>query len=307
MKKIILFCLQILFLSVVLKAADTVSAKYFPLAVGNKWVYLNAYSMGGPYSYWITVSQISKDTLINNKKYFFINSIPFTDRTNFWIRYDSTNGHLNIFEPSYLTCNYERMFYDLSVVVGDSCNSGLCNDNNYICTQIKDTLLFGINSRIKTYYYYTSGHNGGGSSTKNFALELGYLFGSWHYSSVYAQDHSIYTLRGFIINGQLYGDTTLTLVNTISTNIPDKYSLSQNYPNPFNPVTRIRYDLPRAGVVKLGVYDVMGREVETLVNERQTAGSYEATFDGSRFASGVYFYRLTAEGYGETRKMLMIK
>ncbi|MCX6162052.1 MAG: hypothetical protein NTV87_12075 [Ignavibacteriae bacterium] len=73
MKKIILFCLQILFLSVVLKAADTVSAKYFPLAVGNKWVYLNAYSMGGPYSYWITVSQISKDTLINNKKYFFIN------------------------------------------------------------------------------------------------------------------------------------------------------------------------------------------------------------------------------------------
>ena len=93
----------------------------------------------------------------------------------------------------------------------------------------------------------------------------------------------------------------------ISSVIPASYSLSQNYPNPFNPVTKIRYDLPRAGVVRLVVYDVMGREVEMLVNERQAAGSYEAVWDGTRFASGVYFYRLTADGYSEPRKMLMIK
>jgi hypothetical protein len=93
----------------------------------------------------------------------------------------------------------------------------------------------------------------------------------------------------------------------ISSEVPASYSLSQNYPNPFNPSTSIRYELPRAGVVRLAVYDVMGREVETLVNERQAAGSYEATFDGSGFASGVYFYRLTADGYGETRKMILIR
>jgi len=93
----------------------------------------------------------------------------------------------------------------------------------------------------------------------------------------------------------------------ISSEVPASYSLSQNYPNPFNPSTSIRYELPRAGVVRLAVYDVMGREVETLVNERQAAGSYEAVWDGTRFASGVYFYRLTAEGYGETRKMLLIR
>ncbi|MCX6163119.1 MAG: exo-alpha-sialidase [Ignavibacteriae bacterium] len=96
-------------------------------------------------------------------------------------------------------------------------------------------------------------------------------------------------------------------IQNISTEIPSYYSLSQNYPNPFNPSTTIRYELPRSGSVRLAVYDVMGREVETLVNERQAAGSYEATFEGSRFASGVYFYRLTAEGYGETRKMLIIR
>ncbi|MCX6162091.1 MAG: T9SS type A sorting domain-containing protein, partial [Ignavibacteriae bacterium] len=67
------------------------------------------------------------------------------------------------------------------------------------------------------------------------------------------------------------------------------------------------YELPRAGVVRLAVYDVMGREVESLVNERQAAGSYEAVWDGTRFASGVYFYRLTAEGYGETKRMTLIK
>ncbi|MCX6160444.1 MAG: T9SS type A sorting domain-containing protein [Ignavibacteriae bacterium] len=98
-----------------------------------------------------------------------------------------------------------------------------------------------------------------------------------------------------------------TGIQKISLEIPSSYSLSQNYPNPFNPSTTIRYDLPRAGVVKLAVYDIMGREVEILVNARQAAGSYEATFDGTRFASGVYFYRLTAEGYGETKRMTLIK
>jgi hypothetical protein len=103
-------------------------------------------------------------------------------------------------------------------------------------------------------------------------------------------------------------------VNNISKDIPQSFYLHQNYPNPFNPTTTIRYELPRAGVVRLAVYDVMGREVEMLVNERLTAGSYEAVWDacltngqGTRFASGVYFYRLTAEGYGETKRMLLIK
>jgi len=96
-------------------------------------------------------------------------------------------------------------------------------------------------------------------------------------------------------------------IQNISTEIPSYYSLSQNYPNPFNPSTTIRYELPRSGSVRLWVYDVMGREVEMLVNETQAAGIYEAVWDGTRFASGVYFYRLTAEGFRETRMMLLIR
>ncbi|MCX6160665.1 MAG: T9SS type A sorting domain-containing protein [Ignavibacteriae bacterium] len=95
--------------------------------------------------------------------------------------------------------------------------------------------------------------------------------------------------------------------------IPSAFALHQNYPNPFNPVTRIRYDIPvcHSGVgrnlVKLLVYDVAGREVDMLVNERQTAGSYEAVWDGTRFASGVYFYRLSSGDFIETKKLLLIK
>ncbi|MGA2669673.1 MAG: T9SS type A sorting domain-containing protein [Ignavibacteria bacterium] len=90
-------------------------------------------------------------------------------------------------------------------------------------------------------------------------------------------------------------------------NIPDKYALSQNYPNPFNPATMITYALPKAGNVKLTVYDVLGREVKTLVNEYKTAGTYNVTFDGSSLSSGLYFYRINAGSFTDTKKMVLVK
>ena len=96
-------------------------------------------------------------------------------------------------------------------------------------------------------------------------------------------------------------------ITPISTLVPAAFSLSQNYPNPFNPSTNIRYDLPKNGFVKLVVFDELGREIETLVNESQTAGTYEATFNSSKYSSGVYFYKLTTDNFTETKKMLMIK
>jgi hypothetical protein len=96
-------------------------------------------------------------------------------------------------------------------------------------------------------------------------------------------------------------------INNISTEIPSSYSLSQNYPNPFNPTTVISFQLSVAGQVVLKVYDVMGREVQTLVNESLKPGTYEASFDGSSLNSGVYFYKLITTGFTETKKMLMVK
>lgn len=86
-----------------------------------------------------------------------------------------------------------------------------------------------------------------------------------------------------------------------------EYSLGQNYPNPFNPTTTISYTIPKDGMVTLKVFDVLGREVETLVNEEQKIGRYEVQFNGSRLASGVYFYQLKSGSYLSVKKMLMVK
>jgi hypothetical protein len=85
------------------------------------------------------------------------------------------------------------------------------------------------------------------------------------------------------------------------------FLLFQNYPNPFNPSTIISYQLPMTSNVSLKVYDILGRELVTLVNQRQSAGVYQVDFNATRFASGVYFYRLTANENSEIRKMMLMK
>jgi len=89
--------------------------------------------------------------------------------------------------------------------------------------------------------------------------------------------------------------------------IPGKFFLEQNYPNPFNPNTKIKYSLSERSLVSLKVYDVLGNEIETLANELKLAGSYEVEFDAVSLLSGVYFYRLQAGSYLETKKMVLIK
>ncbi|MBI5402438.1 MAG: T9SS type A sorting domain-containing protein [Ignavibacteriae bacterium] len=100
-------------------------------------------------------------------------------------------------------------------------------------------------------------------------------------------------------------------VNNETNVIPENYSLSQNYPNPFNPVTKINYELPKDGKVKLVIYDILGREVKSLVNnEFKTAGRYTVEFNGTQFASGVYFYRIQVEdgkGFTAVKKMVLVK
>jgi hypothetical protein len=101
-------------------------------------------------------------------------------------------------------------------------------------------------------------------------------------------------------------------INYFSQNVSKIYSLSQNYPNPFNPQTKIKFDIPanvkgQTTNVKLVIYDLLGREVATLVNEELKPGSYEADWDGSNFSSGVYFYKIIAGDFFETKKMVLMK
>ncbi len=100
-------------------------------------------------------------------------------------------------------------------------------------------------------------------------------------------------------------DTVVTTVEQVNT--PVSFQLFNNYPNPFNPTTVISYSIPKRGMVTLKIFDMLGREVATLVNEVKNAGSYEVQFDGSRLASGVYFDRLVTGNHAITRKMLLLK
>lgn len=102
-------------------------------------------------------------------------------------------------------------------------------------------------------------------------------------------------------------DANVSSVNATSNNIPLKYDLSQNYPNPFNPTTTIRYGLPQRSGVTLSVFNNLGQKISTLVNGTQAAGNHEVRFDGSNLASGVYFYRLEAGSFVQTRKLLLLR
>jgi hypothetical protein len=112
--------------------------------------------------------------------------------------------------------------------------------------------------------------------------------------------------RTYIVDGVTCQLITIG-VKSISSEIPDRYILSQNYPNPFNPATNIKFAVPKSGFVKLTVYNAIGEVVENLISEDLEPGVYEVDFDGSGYASGVYFYEFEAKGFTETKRMVLIK
>ena len=98
-----------------------------------------------------------------------------------------------------------------------------------------------------------------------------------------------------------------TGISEISTEIPSDLFLGQNYPNPFNPTTKIEFKVESSKFIKLTVYDISGKEVAVLVNGKMSPGTYEVTFDGSNLSSGVYFYKLNAEKFSDTKKLILLK
>ena len=121
-------------------------------------------------------------------------------------------------------------------------------------------------------------------------------------------NHSFVLVDGpDIVINNVYGDFSPTSVEKISEVNPTKFELSQNYPNPFNPSTKIQYTVPQSGLVTMKVYNLLGELISTLVNEEQTSGVYEVTFDASQFSSGIYFYSVTTGEFTATKKMMLLK
>lgn len=154
---------------------------------------------------------------------------------------------------------------------------------------------------------------------------MGYFGGSVSYSTDDGTGWSSYntgllnsvTCLATAPDGFVYAGTTgggiyrtisrLTSVSGNHSKLPENYSINQNYPNPFNPWTVIGYQLPVNSFVTLKVYDVIGREVTTLVDEREQAGTHNVKFDGTDLPSGVYLYQIIAGNYISTKKMLLLK
>jgi len=105
----------------------------------------------------------------------------------------------------------------------------------------------------------------------------------------------------------LFGDPNPVGVERIENLLPSDFILEQNYPNPFNPTTKIRYSIPEYSFVALKVFNLLGEEIETLVNAEQSVGIYEATFDASGLSSGIYFYTLKTDNFSSSKKMILIK
>jgi hypothetical protein len=127
---------------------------------------------------------------------------------------------------------------------------------------------------------------------------------------------SLIDQNNFFMSGGDFFNTSVILkstnggnvyINQTGSEIPTEFSLSQNYPNPFNPSTNIKYQIANNSFVKLIVYDILGKELIKLVNEKLNAGVYKVTFDGSSLNSGIYFYKLQTDNFSEIKKMVLIK
>jgi hypothetical protein len=276
---------------------DTVALKYFPLVVGNVYKYHYGSSVG--YSYYYKV-RIAKDTIINSKRYFIINQ-SFPAYIGVILRCDSTTG--NIYSrKSNGYCSYspfEELIDSLRARKGDSTLVCTPYIPKHYCVDTGYVTLFGIQVKRKIFTRNTSEV----STSITYGVNFGIIFS--YYSDFWASASE--SLVGCYINGILYGDTTLTTIQNINGEIPSSFSLSQNYPNPFNPATNIKFAIPKNEFVKITVFDILGKEIVTLVNEQLQPGTYETNWNASNYPSGVYFYRLQADDFSETKRMTLIK
>ncbi len=309
MRRIILISsilFQISFLTKI-NAWDTTAAKFYPLKTGNTYVFTNydlAFSCA-PTSILGTYRVMIGDIVLKpNSKYYY-------EFFGWW--------NLMGFRPPYW--KYQRVDSNsMNVYAYDSTTNG---------EFLLDSLLGNVNTHFNCQRLNSTQPSGWFESSeqmsifnalrirRQFQCSAPIIAGTYYYlvEGIGFTGYSIcevgsgeeFRLKGCIINGVVFGDTTLTPINLINNIVPRQFSLSQNYPNPFNPKTIINYQLPVSGFVSLKVFDALGKGVTKLVNEKQNAGSYSVEFDADNLSSGIYFYKLETEGYTEIKGMVLLK
>ncbi|MDT3695736.1 MAG: T9SS type A sorting domain-containing protein [Ignavibacterium sp.] len=285
---------------------------FYPLQIGNKWFYERInYSLD-----WITGntiidtsyfqrSVIGLENKPNGKKYYKIDDYDFYNKVQLvnFERIDSLTGLVFRYDSTLDSTNFECIIDDLMAEKGNQINtSRLYSFYNPIGMIFENEDYFNDWSSYRKRNGFSTGSLGG----DYYSLTQGIGLDSVFVSLIDAFDAHI-DIKGCVIDGIVYGDTTLTDIIVCFDSSPTSYNLNQNYPNPFNPATKITWQSPLAGHQTLKVYDVLGNEVATLIDEFRNAGIYEVGFDASKLSSGVYFYQLKAGDYLNTKKMLLIR
>lgn len=159
-----------------------------------------------------------------------------------------------------------------------------------------------------TYYFTITGASAAAAQADSIVLDTMVFSSGTIYKAVTPANVTLFP----VFKQRRSFKNPLTVTQNNNGVLPTSFALSQNYPNPFNPTTEIQFDIPNRSKVKLSVFNVLGQQVRTLHNEELAAGSYTVTWDGrsdggTPLASGVYFYRLDAENFVQTKKMMLIK
>jgi len=256
-----------------------------------------------------------KNNIASNE---FFNNVQFIDQNNIYVVgnkvFKSSNGGNNwvqVHSGIALNCLYFEN-PNTGIAAGQynvikTTNGGVNWLQIAVPSNYRDVSFLNSNTGIAVGYNYV---NSGISRTTNGGA-------SWIFSNGvtantfnavnYISENVVYIAGdGGTILKSTNGGSPIGL-NQTSSVFPFNFHLSQNYPNPFNPQTKIKFDVPKASFTKLVICDLLGREVATLVNEELKPGTYEADWDGSKFSSGVYFYKIITEGFVETKKMVLMK
>ncbi|MCZ7603811.1 MAG: T9SS type A sorting domain-containing protein [Melioribacteraceae bacterium] len=295
------FMLVILFLAAnqLYSQINTVeeALKYYPLHIGNYWEYETIESQPGfgPDISWYIYKKIVADTLLGNQTYSVVESAKLGSESasRIFLRVDSTDG--NIYQY-----HHDKEFVIDSLLAQVDDFLPFCH---YLKSFEQEELFDELRwTRFADQYCASSTNYDGWKYTENIGV-------SYFYETiiiVWAVNYYSY-LRYAEVDGVKYGTKTSVKENN---DILNKFTLSQNYPNPFNPTTTIKFSVPNVGTsrdLSLRVYDMLGREIQTLLNKPMQPGSYEIEFDGSNLTSGVYFYVLETGGKTLSKKMVLIK
>jgi hypothetical protein len=269
---------------------------FFPLHTNDLWQY-HYYYTDCCCNYYISVyhtEHIEGDTILpNGLQYEILESSQPQSFPTRYLRVDTVTA--NVYEFSGDVSVGDHLIDSLRATVGSEFWG--MNGGPIQCDAVDTSTIAGMRTMVKRFtgggIFYTLAYGLGLAKVETMAFEC------WAWN-IHNQD-----LCYARINGHEYG--TFVGVSDQQVAVPMAFTLEQNYPNPFNPSTTIKYELPTASHVSLIVYDILGRAVSMLVNERRNAGVHEVMFDGSRLSSGVYFYRIEAGSFVQTRKLLLVK